>query len=65
LAGTVNKVLVAPGDRVVAGQTVIILEAMKMETEVSAATAGTVGEVLVRQGDSVAVGQNLLTVVGS
>jgi oxaloacetate decarboxylase alpha subunit len=65
LAGTVNKVLVAPGDRVAAGQTVIILEAMKMETEVSAATAGTVGEVLVRQGDSVAVGQNLLTVVGS
>jgi oxaloacetate decarboxylase alpha subunit len=65
LAGTVNKVLVAPGDRVMAGQTVIILEAMKMETEVSAATAGTVGEVLVRQGDSVAVGQNLLTIVGS
>jgi oxaloacetate decarboxylase alpha subunit len=57
--------MVAPGDQVMAGQTVIILEAMKMETEVSAATAGTVGEVLVRQGDSVAVGQNLLTIVGS
>jgi len=62
LAGTVNKVLVRPGEQVVAGQTVMILEAMKMETEVSAMNAGSVAEVLVQQGDAVVVGQNLLTI---
>lgn len=62
LAGTVNKVLVTPGEQVVAGQTVMILEAMKMETEVSAMNSGSVAEVLVRQGDAVVVGQNLLTI---
>ena len=62
LAGTVNKVLVTPGEQVVAGQTVMILEAMKMETEVSAMNLGSVAEVLVRQGDAVVVGQNLLTI---
>ena len=62
LAGTVNKVLVTPGEQVVAGQTVMILEAMKMETEVSAMNSGSVAEVLVRQGDAVVVGENLLTI---
>ena len=62
LAGTVNKVLVTPGEQVVAGQTVMILEAMKMETEVLAMNSGSVAEVLVRQGDAVVVGQNLLTI---
>ena len=62
LAGTVNKVLVTPGEQVVAGQTVLILEAMKMETEVSVMTAGSVAEVLVRQGDAVVLGQNLMTI---
>ena len=62
LAGTVNKVLVTPGEQVVAGQTVMILEAMKMETEVSAMNSGSVAEVLVQQGDAVVVGQNLLTI---
>ncbi len=62
LAGTVNKLLVTPGEIVTAGQTLLILEAMKMETEVSATAAGTVAEVLVRQGDAVVVGQNLLTI---
>ena len=62
LAGTVNKVLVTPGEQVVAGQTVLILEAMKMETEVSVMTAGSVAEVLVRQGDAVVAGQNLMNI---
>ena len=62
LAGTVNKVLVTPGEQVVAGQTVMILEAMKMEIEVLAMNSGSVAEVLVRQGDAVVVGQNLLTI---
>jgi len=53
--------MVAPGDHVQQGDVIIILEAMKMETEVRAAHAGTVGTVEVREGDAVAVGQTLLT----
>ena len=65
LAGTVNKVLVASGDQVASGQTVIILEAMKMETEVSVSNGGIIADVLVKQGDSVTLGQDLLTVTES
>ena len=61
LAGNVFKVLVSPGQAVAAGETVMILEAMKMETEVSAPTAGTVASVDVAPGDAVAVGDSLLT----
>ena len=62
LAGNIFRVLVEPGDEVRAGQTVLVLEAMKMETEVSAPRDGTVGEVVVREGDAVAVGDLLLTI---
>mgnify|MGYP005851813679 FL=1 len=61
LAGTIFKVLVAPGQQVVEGDVLMVLEAMKMETEISAPRAGTVGEVAVKEGDSVAVGETLLT----
>ncbi len=61
LAGNVFKVLVAPGQAVAEGETIIILEAMKMETEVSAPQAGTVGAVEVAEGDAVQVGDTLLT----
>ncbi len=61
LAGNIFKVNVGPGDHVQQGDVIIILEAMKMETEVRAAHAGTVIDVLVKVGDSVAVGNNLLT----
>jgi oxaloacetate decarboxylase alpha subunit len=40
---------------------IVVLEAMKMETEVRAPRAGTVGEVCVAEGDKVAVGDSLLT----
>jgi oxaloacetate decarboxylase alpha subunit len=40
---------------------VIILEAMKMETEISAPKSGVVGSINVKEGDSVQVGQSLLT----
>ena len=56
------KVLVAPGDQVQEGDLVIILEAMKMETEVRAFKAGTIGSVKVKVGDAVAVGDTLLTI---
>ena len=60
LAGNVFKVLVKAGDPVAAGQVVIILEAMKMETEVRATSAGAVRDVLVREGDAVKVGESLM-----
>jgi len=62
LAGNIFKVLVSPGQQVAAGEVVIILEAMKMETEVRAINAGTVGQVSTKEGDSVTVGQTLLTI---
>jgi len=61
LAGNIFKVLVQPGDSVEEGEVVMILEAMKMETEVSAPQAGTVTAVSVKAGDSVSVGDTLLT----
>ena len=62
LAGNIWKVNVAPGQQVNEGDVVIILEAMKMETEVRAAKSGTVGAVSVKEGDSVQVGDTLLTI---
>ncbi|AQZ34260.1 MULTISPECIES: sodium-extruding oxaloacetate decarboxylase subunit alpha [Pseudomonadaceae] len=62
LAGNIFKVLVQPGQAVEEGQLVIILEAMKMETEIRAFKAGTVGAVNVKVGDAVAVGASLLTI---
>ncbi len=61
LAGNIFKVTVKPGDHVNEGDVIVILEAMKMETEVRAPGAGTVGEVQVAEGDKVAVGDTLLT----
>lgn len=62
LAGNIFKVLVQPGHAVEEGQLVIILEAMKMETEIRAFKAGTIGAVNVKVGDAVAVGDSLLTI---
>lgn len=60
LAGNIFKVNVKVGDQVSEGDVVIILEAMKMETEVRAQSAGTVSSVNVSEGDSVAVGDSLV-----
>ena len=62
LAGNIFKVLVQPGDHVGTGDLVIILEAMKMETEIRAFRSGTIGDVNVKVGDVVAVGASLLTI---
>ena len=61
LAGNVLKVNVMPGDAVAAGDVVMLLEAMKMETEVRATADGTVTSVDAKVGDVVTVGQSLLT----
>ena len=50
MQGTIVKVLVAVGDAVEVGQTVCVLEAMKMENNVNAEKAGTVKEVRVAAG---------------
>ncbi len=56
MQGTIVKVLVAEGDAVEVGQTVCVLEAMKMENNVNAEKAGTVKEVSVQAGQSVGPG---------
>ncbi len=60
LAGNIFKVAVKPGEEVIAGQTLVVLEAMKMETEIKAQEDGVVSEILVSEGDSVKVGTPLL-----
>ncbi|WED21405.1 sodium-extruding oxaloacetate decarboxylase subunit alpha [Vibrio sp. JC009] len=61
LAGTIFKVNVQSGAQVAEGDVLLILEAMKMETEVRATRAGTVADVQVKEGDSVVVGAPLLS----
>lgn len=60
LAGNIFKVLVNAGDQVNEGDVVIVMEAMKMETEICASTSGTLSSVHVKEGDNVKVGDVLL-----
>ena len=53
MPGTITVVEVAAGDRVTAGQTLVVLEAMKMEHRITADTDAIVSEVLVVSGESV------------
>lgn len=62
LAGNIFRILVQPGQQVAAGDKVIVLEAMKMETDISAPQAGTVIAVQAKEGDAVSVGDILLTI---
>ncbi|EPJ52181.1 MAG: oxaloacetate decarboxylase [Osedax symbiont Rs2] len=61
LAGNIWKVEVSAGDAIEEGDVIVILEAMKMETEVRAARSGTVVSVDVKEGDAVQVGDSLIT----
>ncbi|CAB4881863.1 MAG: acetyl-CoA carboxylase biotin carboxylase subunit [Actinobacteria bacterium] len=56
MQGTIVKVLVAVGDTVEAGETICVLEAMKMENAINASAGGTVTEIKVSAGDSVTGG---------
>jgi oxaloacetate decarboxylase alpha subunit len=60
LAGNVFKILVRNGDSVSEGDVVMILEAMKMETEIRSAYTGTVTDITVGEGDAVTSGQPLI-----
>lgn len=62
LPGTILDVFVNVGDTVKEGQTVVLLEAMKMENNIEADVAGTVKEVKVRKGDSVLEGDVLIVI---
>ncbi len=62
MQGTIVKVLVEPGVAVEAGQTVCVLEAMKMENNIAADKAGTVSEIKVAAGDSVGAGDVVVVI---
>ncbi len=62
LAGNVFKVHVKPGDTVVEGDPLLVVEAMKMETVVAAPKGGTIAEVHASVGDTVAVGDPLVSI---
>lgn len=57
VTGSVWQIALAPGDPVAAGDTVMVLESMKMEIPVLAEDPGTLVEVLVAEGQAVAEGQ--------
>ena len=61
LSGNIWKILVNPNQSVNEGDTLLILEAMKMETEIKAAHSGVVTNINIKEGDSVTVGQVLLS----
>jgi acetyl-CoA carboxylase biotin carboxyl carrier protein len=60
ITGTVWKIEVAVGDQVDEGDTVVILESMKMEMPVEAEDAGTVKQILCEEGQSVSEGDALV-----
>ncbi len=63
LAGNIWKVVVKAGQAVKEGDVLVILEAMKMETEIRAGLSGTVNTIQVKEGDAVAVGDCMLTLI--
>jgi acetyl-CoA carboxylase biotin carboxyl carrier protein len=62
ITGTVWKIEVKIGDQVAEGQTVVILESMKMEMPVEATAAGKVSAILVKEGDAVEEGAGVVEV---
>ena len=62
MPGKVVKVLVETGERVAGGQAVVILESMKMETELAAAVSGTVAAIHVQDGQLVGQGDALVDI---
>jgi oxaloacetate decarboxylase alpha subunit len=61
MAGNILKILVQVGDSIAEGDVVVIMEAMKMETEIRSKFAGTVSAIHVKEGGAVAGGNALIT----
>ncbi|HEW91337.1 MAG TPA: acetyl-CoA carboxylase biotin carboxyl carrier protein subunit [Thermotogaceae bacterium] len=62
MSGVIISVNVKPGDKVSAGQTLLVLEAMKMENSLISEYDGVVKEVLAKKGDNVETGQKLIVI---
>lgn len=62
LSGNIFRIDVVPGDVVEEGDVLIILEAMKMETEIRAPKSGTIAEVYIKVGDAVSTGDAILSI---
>jgi len=63
LPGNINAVKVSEGQTVKAGDVLLILEAMKMENEITADKAGTIGKIFVSKGSTVQTGAPLLEII--
>lgn len=63
MAGKILKILVKPGDKVAKGSKVVILESMKMSTDILAPISGVVEKIMVKEGDDVEAGDILLTIL--
>lgn len=62
LPGTINEIKVKVGDKVSVGDTVVVLEAMKMQNNIEAETVGTIASINVTKGDAVNEGDTLVTI---
>ena len=62
LPGTINEIKVKVGEKVNAGDTVVILETMKMQNSIEAETSGTITSINVNKGDAVMEGDTLVTI---
>mgnify|MGYP002528959384 CR=1 FL=1 len=62
MPGVVLRLLVSPGDAIQEGDSLLVLEAMKMEVHINAPCGGIVVEMLVATGDQVATGQTLASI---
>lgn len=62
LPGTINEIKVKVGNKVNAGDTVVVLEAMKMQNNIDAETSGTIASINVNKGDAVMEGDTLVTI---
>jgi biotin carboxyl carrier protein len=62
MSGTVLSIKKKPGDKVAVGDVVLILEAMKMENEISSPADGVIGNILVNPGQTINTGDTLFTI---
>lgn len=62
LSGNIFKIMVSQGEEVEEGDVILILEAMKMETEVRSAVSGVVKQIIAKEGDAVQAGQTIMVI---